>query len=109
MPHFTTHKLDYLEAYMKEKFPQYIIKGHFVRLHQHSDEASTYFNNTGAINYFTTLIDARGGPSKNSFVYSFVAPSQGKGPFDSIGGRWKNKIGQAMSTEEREKTYSSLT
>jgi hypothetical protein len=103
MQHFTTHELDYLEAYMKVNFPQDIPEGNIVCLHQHSDNVSTHFKNTGAINYFTTLIGVRGGPSKTAFVYSFGAPGHGKGPFDGIGGRWKNKINQAMSTAERKK------
>ena len=103
MQHFTTHELKYLEEYMKINFPEDIPKGHIVRLHQHSDNASTHFKNTGAINYFTTLIDARGGPRETAFVYSFGAPGHGKGPFDGIGGRWKNKIDQAMSTAQRKK------
>jgi len=103
MQHFTTHELKYLEEYMKENFPEDIPEGHIVRLQQHSDNVSTHFKNTGAINYFTTLIDDRGGPSKTAFVYSFGAPGHGKGPFDGIGGRWKNKIDQAMSTAESKK------
>ena len=90
MQHFTTHELDYLEAYMKIHFPQDIPEGKIVRLHQHSDNAS-HFKSTGAINYFTTLIGVRGGPSKTAFVYSFGAPGHGKGPFDSISGRWKKQ------------------
>ena len=31
-------------------------------------------------------------------VYSFGAPGHGKGPYNGIGGRWKNKIDQCMST-----------
>ena len=55
------------------------------------------------INYYTTLINERGGPSKTSFVYSFRALGHGKGPYDGIGGRWKNKIDQAMSTAVKRK------
>merc|ERR1712086_986341 len=102
MQHFTRHKLDYLEAYMKIHFPQDISEGKNVCLYQHSDNAS-HSKSTGVINYFTTLIGVRSGPSKTAFVYSFGAPGHGKGPFDGIGGRWKNKIDQAMSTAERKK------
>ena len=86
---------------MKENFPNDVPKGHIVRLHQHSDNASTHFKNTGAIHYFTTLINERGGPTETAFVYSFGAPGHGKGPYDGIGGRWKNKIDQAMSMAEQ--------
>ena len=98
MQHFTDNELKLLESYMKENFPEDIPKGHMTRLHQHSDNASTHFKNTGAINYYTTLIDERGGPNETAFVYSFGAPGHGKGPYDGIGGRWKNKIDQAMSS-----------
>ena len=36
-------------------------------------------------------------------MYSCGAPGHGKSPFDGIGGRWKNKIDQFMSTTERKK------
>ena len=100
MQHFTNHELKYLETYMKEHYPDDIPKGSISRLHQHSDNAS-HFKSTGAIAYFTTLINERGGPTETAFVYSFGAPGHGKGPYDGIGGRWKNKIDQAMSTAER--------
>jgi hypothetical protein len=50
MQHFTTHELKYLESYLKENFPEDIPKGHITRLHQHSNNATTHFKNTGAIN-----------------------------------------------------------
>ena len=103
MQHFTNHELKYLEDYMKQKFPADIPKGSIVCLHQHSDNAGQHFKNTGAINYYTTLTNDRGGPGETAFVYSFGAPGHGKGPYDGIGGRWKNKIDQCMSTAEREK------
>ena len=85
---------------MKENFPSNIPLGHITRLHQHSDNAGQHFKNTGAINYYTMLIDSRGGPSETVFLYSFGAPGHGKGPYDGIGGRRKNKIDQCMSTAE---------
>ena len=102
MQHFTDHELKYLESYMKENFPADLPKGNIVRLHQHSDNAGSHFKNTGAINYYTTLINDRGGPAETSFVYSFGAPGHGKGPYDGIGGRWKRKIDQCMATAEEE-------
>ena len=45
-----------------------------MRLRQHSDNASTHFKNIVAINYFTALIGARGGPSKTGVICSFGAP-----------------------------------
>ena len=90
MQKFTTDELKYLESYMNENFPDDIPTGKITHLHQHSDNA-THFKCTGAIEYFTTLIDDRGGPSKTAFVYSFGAPGHGKGPYDGIGGRWTNK------------------
>ena len=100
MQHFTDHELVYLEGYMKENFPADIPLGHITRLHQHSNNAGQHFKNTGAINYYTTLIDSRGGPSETAFLYSFGAPGHVRGPYDGIGGRWKNKIDQCMSTAE---------
>lgn len=42
--------------------------------------------------YFTSLIDERGGPAKCKYVYSFGAPGHGKGPFDGLGGTIKKFI-----------------
>ena len=108
MQHFTDHELKYLEAYMKDKFPADIPKGFIVRLHQHSDNTGSHFRNTGAMNYYTTLINDRGGPTKTAFMYSFGAPGHVKGPYDGIGGWWKRKIDQCMETaEEGNLTYTS--
>jgi hypothetical protein len=87
---------------MKENFLADLPKGNIVRLHQHSDNAGSHFKNTGAINYYTTLINDRGGPAQTSFVYSFGAPGYGKGPYDGIGGQWKRKIDQCMATAVEE-------
>ena len=67
-------------------------QGKITRFFRHSDNAGSHFKNTGAIHYFTTLIDGRGGPGVASFVYTFGAPGHGKGPFDGLGGAFKNKI-----------------
>ena len=108
MQKFTNTEIEALEKYMNEKFPDDIPKGKISRLHQHSDNA-THFKSTGAINYFTTLINERGGPTLTAFVYSFGAPGHGKGPYDGIGGRWKNKIDQALSTAEKTKLKCTST
>ena len=85
MQHFTEHELNSLESYMKENFPNDTPKGYITRLHQHYGN-TIHFKSTGAINYFTTFINDRGGPSETAFVYSFGAPGHGKGPYDGIGG-----------------------
>ncbi|KAL7534418.1 hypothetical protein ACHAXR_005863 [Thalassiosira sp. AJA248-18] len=102
MQTFTTRELIWLEEYMltheNGRFQADIPDGKIVRLHQHSDNAGQHFKNTGAINYFTTLINDRGGPSKTAYIYSFGAPGHGKGPYDGIGGRWKHKIDQVIAS-----------
>ncbi|KAL7550152.1 hypothetical protein ACHAWF_013398 [Thalassiosira exigua] len=98
MQHFTKYELEKLEAYMVEYFPEDIPGGRIRRLHQHSDNAGQHFKNTGAINYFSTLIDERGGPISTAYVYTFGAPGHGKGPYDGIGGRWKHKIDQSVAS-----------
>ena len=100
MQKFTTDEMKALEKYMNDNFPDDIPNGKITRLHQHSDNAS-HFKSTGAIQYFTTLINDRGGPTSTAFVYSFGAPGHGKGPYDGIGGRWKNKIDQALSSAKK--------
>ena len=93
---------------MKDKFPADFPKEFIVKLHQHSNNAGSHFKNTAAMNYYTTLINDRGGPIKTASVYSFGAPGYGKGPYDGIGGRWKRKINQCMETaEEGNLTYTS--
>ena len=108
MQKFTNDELDYLESYMKIHYPDDIPEGKIVRLHQHSDNAS-HFKSTGALHYFTTLINDRGGPSATAYVYNFGAPGHGKGPYDGIGGRFKNKIDQALASAEKTKLEFTTT
>ena len=108
MQKFTDDEMKYLETYMNEYFPEDIPKKKITHLHQHSDNA-VHFKSTGAIHYFTTLINDRGGASETAFVYSFGAPGHGKGPFDGIGGRWKNKILQAMRSAHGKKASLPFT
>ena len=99
MQHVSDHQLEHLETYLREYFLDDIPKGYITCLHQHSDNAG-HFKNTGAIAYFTTLINDRGVPSETAFVVLFGAHGHGKGPFYGIGGRWENKLEQAMFTAE---------
>lgn len=92
MKQFTDTELVYLEGYMAENFPNDLIGGKIKRLHQHSDNASQHFKSTGAIEYYTSLINARDGPKECMYVYSFGAPGHGKGVFDGVGGAIKNKV-----------------
>lgn len=84
--------MNYLEAYMSEKFPQDLINGCIKWLHQHSDNASQHFKSTGSIEFFTSLIKEMSGPDQCMYVYSFGAPGHGKGVFDGVGGAIKNKV-----------------
>ena len=84
--------MDYLEKYLSEAFPNDLINGRVKRLHQHSDNASQHFKSTGSIEFFTSLIGQRGGPSECMYVYSFGAPGHGRGVFDGVGGAIKNKV-----------------
>ena len=96
MQYFTNHELKELEQYMIQNFPDDIPDGHIFRLHQHSDNAGQHFKSTGAINYYTSIIDRRGGASETAYVYTFGAPGHGKGPYDRIGGRWKHKSDRSI-------------
>lgn len=89
MQHFTSHEIPYLEKFIHEKFPQDIPGGKIKHLHQHSDNATSHFKNVGAMHYFTSLTKDLDGAS---FLYNFGAPGHGKGPFDGIGGAFKNLI-----------------
>ena len=92
MQQFTDEELQYIENYMSDKFPNDLINGHIKWLHQHSDNASQHFKSTSALEYFTSLIKERGGPTECVYVYSFGAPGHGKGVFDGVGGAIKNKV-----------------
>eukprot|EP00984_Skeletonema_dohrnii_P017124 scaffold7728_cov75-Skeletonema_dohrnii-CCMP3373.AAC.2 len=89
MQHFTTHELEWLENYMNQNFPADIPTGRITLVHQHSDNAGQHFKNTGAIHYYTSLTKDRG---EAVLIYSFGAPSHGKGPHDGVGGCWKTKV-----------------
>ena len=83
--HYTDQELLELEEYMKTHFPEDIPNSYISILHQHSDNAGQHFKNTGHINYFTGLVKNRGGGAKTAYVYSFGAPSHGKGPYNGVG------------------------
>ena len=66
-------------SYLNEHFPNDVNadgsipglkQGKITRFFRHSDNAGSHFKNTGAIHYFTTLIEERGEPSKTLFVYT---------------------------------------
>jgi hypothetical protein len=82
MQQFTTSEFDYLEQFKSEMFPNDLIDGRNKGLYQHSDTASQHFKSTGALDFFTSIIDKRGGPSECFFVYVFGAPGHEKGVFD---------------------------
>lgn len=95
MQHFTEKELPWLEKYMRDNFPNDLDEGceYITRFHRHSDNASQHFKNTGAIEFFTSLIKKHGrDASKCKYVYSFGAPGHGKGCFDGIGGTFKHKV-----------------
>ena len=68
---------------MRDYFPDDIPDGKINRLHQHSDNASQHFKNTGAMHFFTCMHHQV--PRFAAFVYTFGAPDHGKGPWDGIG------------------------
>lgn len=95
MQHYTEAELPWLEKYMQENFPNDLDDGcdFITRFHRHSDIACQHFQNTGAIESFTSLVKKHGrDASKCKYVYSFGAPGHGKGCFDGLGGTFKNKV-----------------
>ena len=50
------------------------------------------------MNYYSRLINERGGSSKCAFAYSFGAPHHGKGKWDGAGGCMKHKVDQDTSS-----------
>lgn len=97
MQHYTNKELKWLEQHMKDKFPQDIPAGKILRLHTKSDNAASHFKNTRQMNYITTLSEDRGGSREAAFVYSFGAPSHGKGFHDGVGGVYKYTVDGACS------------
>ena len=83
---------------MIDKFPDDIPDGKIKCLHTKSDNAASHFKSRKSMNYFSRLIDDRGGPSIRSYVYSFGAPHHGKGKWDGAGGCMKHKVDQATSS-----------
>ena len=55
------------------------------------------------------LTNDRGGTSETAFVYPFGPPGHSKHPFVEIGGYWKRKIDQCMSSAEIEKLVFTET
>ena len=85
MQNFSTAELDWIERYTKDEFTNDITEGNFTHLHLHSDNAGQHFSSSGAIEYFTSLINDCGGATDCMYVYSFGAPGHGKGLFDGLG------------------------
>ena len=104
MQHFTTQEMAELEKYMRDYFPDDIPDGKINCLHQHSDNASQHFKNTGVIHFFTCMHHQV--PRFAVFVYTFGAPGHGKGPWYGIGARWKNKVDQCSSSSEVQGRFS---
>ena len=90
--HYTDTELNFLERYMLIHHPDDIPQGKIFLIRQHSDNVGQHFKNTRAINYFKTLIIKHGGPIETTFVYSLGVPGHVKGPYDRIGGIFKNRI-----------------
>ena len=99
MQQFTNDKMEYLKNYTNKHFLEVIPMKKITHLYRYSDNV-VHIKSIGAIDYFTTLINDWGGASEAAFVYSFGAPGHGKGPFDGIGGCWKNKIDQAIRSAQ---------
>ena len=91
MQHFSTADLEGLEGYMKDEIANDISDGKVTHLHLHSYNASQHFKSSGAIEYFTSLINDCGGATDCMYVYSFWAPCRGKEFFDGLGGALEKK------------------
>ena len=83
---------------MREYFPKDIPLGKIHRLHQHSDNASQHLKNTEVFDFLTCLHNQVA--LFAGYVYTFGAPGHGKGPWDGIGGQWKNKVEQCSSSSK---------
>ena len=71
---------------MKDEFAKDIQEGKVTHLHLHSDNAGQHFKSSGAIEYFTSLINDRGGATDCMYVYSFGSTRHRKAFFDGLGG-----------------------
>ena len=89
MQHFYTSELEWIEGYMKDEFSNDIPEGKVTHLHLHSYNSGQHFKSSGEIEYFTSLINSRGGATEFMYVYLFGAPGNGKGFFDGLGGALK--------------------
>jgi len=66
--HYTNNELKQLEKYMAENVPHYIPNGKIECLHTQSDNAASHFKSQKSMNYYSQLINERGGSSKCAFV-----------------------------------------
>ena len=109
MQHFTNNKLKDLEQYMLEHFPDDIPTGKITCLHKKSDNAASHFKSRKSLNYYSRLMNERGGPVQCAHVYNFGAPHHGKGKWDSAGGCMKHKVDQDTSSAMTMGTFSYTT
>ena len=97
MQHYTRTEREYLRKYIAEKYPEDLsVMKHYVT---HSDNAS-HFKSTGAMHFYTTLMEEEGGASKASYVYHFGAPHHGKCWNDGISGGYNNTTDRDGASSE---------
>ena len=93
MEHFTNRELKILKEFLRGNYPNNIPCGFIEQLHTHSNNAIKHFKSTGCMYYYTTLP----GDSECAYIYSFGAPSHGKGVWDGLGGSWKRYINDLLA------------
>jgi len=72
---------------MVENFPDDIPTGKITYFHTQSDNAAFHFKNRKSLNFYSRLMNDRGGPVQYSCVYTFGAPHyEKKQQFKYIGG-----------------------
>jgi len=112
--HFSEASLSWLEKHLKELHTLDMHpSGVILSLHIHSDNASSHFKSTGALEWFTRKGQRQAKVSNDGdrsfvFTWTFGCPGHGKGLWDGLGGMIKSKVKSLVRDYQSKKPPRNL-
>ena len=116
--HFAEQEMVWLEAHLHKNHPLDLNTTHILQLHQHSDNASSHFKSTGAVEWFSRFAERQAvacqkamelkDPLPACFTWTFGAPGHGKGLWDGLGGMLKSKAKSIVRGAQSSKTATVI-
>ena len=116
--HFAVQELRWLEKHLHEDHPEDLNTSHILSLHLHSDNASSHFKSTGAVEWTSRLAETQAtacqkemqldDPPPTCVTWTFGAPGHGKGLWDGLGGMLKSKAKSIVRGAQSSKTATVI-